>query len=206
MKKLLLLILFFTAVYYSARLYVAWHYPNSDMDTRVGVEIEKGSSLSIIADTLAEKGLIKDSWAFRTYVRWNGLGRKLQAGNYVIQRNLTYEELVQVLQQGKSEEVKITIPEGYTIAQMDELLAKRSLIESGEFQYCAAHCEFSVSRESMEGYLFPSTYYVKVKNFNVQNFISRLTNTFDQQLSPFMPEILSGDRDLEEIVIVASMI
>ena len=206
MKKLLLLAVLLVGLYMGGRLFIAWREPNTESTARVNFEIPRGASLKTIAATLYEKELIRDKWAFEMYVRYHRLGRKLQAGEYVVQRNLTFEEMVQILQNGRSSEIKITIPEGFTISQIDERLAKLGLIEQGAFAYCAAHCVFSFSSESLEGYLFPSTYYVAVDGFTSKKFIEQLYATFQQQLKPYRTDIANSERTLDEIVIVASMV
>lgn len=206
MKKFSLLIIVFIGLYLSARIGMVWNTPNSDSTSRVSIEISKGSTLDQIADILQEKELIRDSWVFKIFAKWNGLATKFQAGEFIIQKNLTFAEIAEILQHGKGQEIKITIPEGYTIAQIDDLLAKKSLIQAGEFKECASFCDFSFSLPSLEGYLYPSTYYVNPKTFSEKLFISRLYNTFRQQIAPLQPALQNSKRTLDQIVIMASMI
>lgn len=196
----------FIGLYFAARIGMVWDRPNSDLTSRVSIEIPKGAPLSEIAEILSDKDLIRDAWVFTLFARWNGLASEFQAGEFVIQRNLTFAEIADVLQHGKGEEIKITIPEGYTIAQIDDLLAKRSLIQEGEFTKCANFCEFSFSVPSLEGYMYPSTYFVNPKTFSVRSFISRLYNTFQVQIAPLQNDIAESGKTLNQLVIMASMI
>ena len=202
--KLLLLLIVFLGVYMSARILLAWDRPNSDSDARVTVSIEPGSNLSDIIAVLDAKELVKDPWVFEIFVRTKGLGNKLQAGDYIIQRNLTFAEIVEVLQTGKSEEIKVTIPEGSTIEQIDEILTKRSLISQGDFRDCAATCVFSFEVDSLEGYLFPSTYFVNVKSFSSKKFIQRLYSNWRVAIDKYRIDI--APRTIDQVVKVASMI
>ena len=206
MKKFILLLVVASALFVSARFMLSWSRPNSDSSSRVSITITGGSSLGTIASKLEEHELIRDSFAFEWYIRWNKLSSKLQAGEYVIPRNLTFSEIADTLQHGKSEEIRITIPEGSTIAQIDALLAKKSLIEEGEFVACTNFCDLGFRISSLEGSLFPSTYYVNPNTFTSKKFIQRLYNTFRDQLSPLTTKIQESGRTLNEIVIVASMI
>lgn len=206
MKRIFLLIVLLTGLYYTSRIMLVWDTPNSDIDTRVNFTVKPGSSLNSIANQLEEKGLIRDPWVFKIFTKHNDLETKLQAGDYVLQKNLTYAEITEILQTGKSEEIRITIPEGYTIAQIDELLTRKSLIEAGDFIECAATCDLGFQVDNLEGYLFPSTYYEPYNTFSSKKFIQRLYNTFQQQIGPFRSDIQKSDRSLNEIIIVASMI
>jgi UPF0755 protein len=206
MKKIFFLIVFFVGIYFAGRILLVWNTPNSDSDARIDITISKGSSLTRISEQLAREGLIRDPFVFRLYVKWKGLTSSFQAGDYSIPQNLTFAEISELLQHGRSEEIRITIPEGYTIAQIDELLAKKTLIEPGEFEECTNFCDLGFRIASLEGYLFPSTYNVHFQNFSSKTFIQRLYNTFQQQIAPLRPEIEASGRSLNDIVIMASMI
>ena len=206
MKKLLLLIIVFVGLYFAGRVGLVWNRPNSDSTDRVSIDIVQGSTLNRIAEKLEEEELIRDASVFELYSRWNRLSQKYQAGSFVIQKNLTFSEIADVLQHGKGSEIKITIPEGSTVEQIDNILAKKSLIEAGEFIECTNFCNFSFEIDSLEGQLFPSTYFVNPQTFSEKMFISRLYNTFKQQIAPYRTNIAESGRTLNEIVIMASMI
>ena len=206
MRKYILLAVVLTGLYFAGRVLYFWDRPNSDEATRVSFSVVPGSSFKSIKTLLEEKGLIADPFSFEVYARYNKLRSKLQAGDYVVQKNLTFSELVEVLQSGKSQEIRITIPEGSTIAQIDEILVRRSLIEPGEFVECANSCDLGFVIESLEGYMFPSTYFENVQNFSNKKFIQRLYNTFQQQVGKIRTDIAASGRSTDETVIVASMI
>lgn len=205
MKKILLLAVVFLGLYFSARIMLVWDKPNSESSARVSLEIKPGTSVKKIAEILKEKDLIRDDFVFRLFLKWKKLESTLQAGEYILQKNLTFFEIAEILQHGKSSEIKITIPEGSTIEQIDEILAKKALIERGEFKTCAATCNLGFTISNLEGYLFPSTYFENVNNFSNKSFIRRLYNTFNSQIQPFRADI-PQNRTLNEVVIVASMI
>ncbi len=206
MKKYLLLVIVLAGLYFAGRVLYFWDRPNSEEGTRVSFTITPGTSFTRIKTLLEEKNLIADPFSFEVYARYHKLRSKLQAGDYVVQKNLTFAELVEVLQSGKSQEIRITIPEGSTIAQIDEILVRKSLIEAGDFIDCANTCDLGFQIEALEGYLFPSTYYESVQNFSSKKFIQRLYNTFQQQIEALRDDIAASGRSLNDTVIVASMI
>jgi len=206
MKKFIILIVVFFGLYFFGRIALVWDTPYSDSESRVSVTVPSGSSLVQISELLNEKEVLKDPWVFRLFVRKEGLASKLQAGDYVLQQNLTYSELVEQLQSGKGSEIRVTIPEGYTISQIDDLLSKKSLIQPGDFEKCAMSCSFGFNVQSLEGYMYPSTYYENPKTFSSKAFITRLYNTFQTQIKPFKADIDASGRTLDQIVIVASMV
>lgn len=206
MKKIFFLLVLFVGIYFSSRILMVWNAPNSDSTDRVNIEISRGMSLTSISEMLAEEGVIRDPWVFRLYARKNGLASSFQAGEYVFQKNLTFSDVAELLQHGKSDEIRVTIPEGSTIAQIDDILAKKSLIVPGAFEECASFCDLGFQISSLEGSLFPSTYYVNPQQFSSKKFIQRLYSTFQKKIEPLRRDIQQSGRTLNEIVIVASMI
>ncbi len=206
MKKFILLAVLFIGLYLSARTILVWDNPNSDSDVRVSINIPKGSSLKRISEILYEGEIVSDTFAFQAYIKWNKLDKKLQAGEYIIQRNLKFSEIATMLQNGRTSEIKITIPEGSTIMQIDDILTRKTVIEKGTFSHCASHCDFDISVPNLEGYLFPATYYISPSSFDDKQFIQRLYNTFKKKIVPHQKDIQQSGRTLNEIIIVASMI
>ncbi len=206
MKKYLVFVLLLACLYFGGRVLYHWDRPNSDSTARVPVEIKPGSSLKRIVQILEDKELIADPLVFRWFVTYQGLGNKLQAGEYILQKNLTFSELVEVLQNGRSAEIKITIPEGYTVDQIDSLLAKKGLTEVGAFNACVNQCDLGFRIPTLEGYLFPSTYFVAYEGFTSKRFIAQLYKTFQQKIAALKADINKNGRSLEAVVIVASMI
>ncbi len=206
MKKFLFLALLCLGLYFGARILLVWDKPNSDSSDRVSITISKGMGLNSIANLLHKKDLIRDPLVFRLYAHKNKVGNRLQAGEYVLTKDLTFREVVEALQHGKGSEQKVTIPEGSTINQIDQILARKNLISRGEFIDCTNTCEFNFHLASMEGYLFPSTYYVNPETFTIKKFIQRLRYQFNQQIDPLQTKIQESGRTLNEIIIVASMI
>ncbi len=206
MKKFLALIILFVGLYFAGRIGLVWNKANSDSSDRVSFTIERGMTLEQISNLLEEKKLVRDAWVFRVFAKWNKLSNKLQAGEFVLQKNLTFNEVAEVLQTGKAKEVRVTIPEGSTIAQIDEILAKKSLIHPEEFVKCTNFCDLGFRISSLEGYLFPSTYFVNPQSFSSAQFISRLYNTFQQQIAPLRIDLGESGHTLDEVVRMASMI
>lgn len=202
----LILGLIILGIYMTARTWLSWNRPNSDDSSIVTFTVAQGTSASAIAEQLEQLGLIRDSLPFKLYVKYNNLSPQLQAGDFSARRDLTYTELMDVLGNGRSVEVKVTIPEGLTIAQIDELMAKKGLTQAGEIIKCATSCPVATGLDNLEGFLFPSTYSIVADTITPESFISRLYNTFKAQMAPLEKEIAASGRTMDQIVNVASMI
>jgi len=190
-----------------------WTQPNSSDPTLVELTIRPGTPFNTIVETLHNNELIQSPFAFKVFGKRNNLVSKVQAGDYSLPRDATYAELFEALQDGQSAQIKVTIPEGYTIAQIDQVLTNKGLIEAGDFETCtkdADVCDFSEHPIGdvlfLEGYLYPDTYYVSGRNFSSYNFVTQLYNTTKNRLDPYAEAIESSGRSLSDIIIMASLI
>jgi len=98
--------------------------PNSDNTEKIIFEIKSGESVDNILSDLIDKGLLKENYKYYTkiYLKLNNLGPKLQAGIYELPLNLNIIEIVQTLQNGKNQDVWVTIPEGLRKDEIAEIL------------------------------------------------------------------------------------
>lgn len=192
---------------------------NPNDQTGVIVSIPAGSGLRQIATILQGKKLIRSSLAFQLHARFAGIQRMLQAGTYVFRPSQSVTDIMTVLRQGFSEQVIVTIPEGFTVKDIDALLASKGLMESGAFLACARMCDFSsfnflssykglASRGGkLEGYLFPDTYYVEKADFQPKDFLNRLLTTFQMRVVVGLAsDLKASGHSLNGIMTMASLI
>ncbi len=188
-------------------------------NARQMVTIPKGSTVSSIAKALAEKEVIRSPLAFRLYARFHGIAEKMKAGGFVFKKSQDVAQIADVLTRGYGDEVTVTIPEGYTVEDIDALLTEQGLIQSGELVACAKTCDFSAydflpkgsgasSRGGrLEGYLFPDTYFVLQGEFEPKAFLERLLTTFRRRV----PDALGADmqasgHSLHDVLVMASLV
>ncbi len=183
-----------------------------DEGKKVPIFIEYGTTTKEIVSILKEKGIIETEWPMLVYLKWYKESNNLQAGDFIIKQGTPIPELVDILSHARTTEIPIRIIEGQTIEEIDELLFKKELTQKGEFIECTKKCDFSdynfINNNSLEGFLFPDTYFVEIKNFNTQSFIKRLLNNFQNRfLSEENISIYTKQgRSLYDIVIMASII
>ncbi|NOS66849.1 MAG: hypothetical protein HOO67_00555, partial [Candidatus Peribacteraceae bacterium] len=116
---------------------------DSSDDARRPITVQSGLSVRDIGALLELKEIIRSGQAFALYARMHGVTASLQAGDFLLRRSQSVPEIIDALRSGKSEEVSVTIPEGFTVTDMDALLAKKGLIEAGAFTLCAQDCDLS---------------------------------------------------------------
>lgn len=169
----------------------------SDPGTQT-VVISRGSSVSQIARQLRSENLIRQAWAFQLAVRAQGLSDQLQAGSFQLSPASSTWELAQQLTEGRSEDVWITILEGWRREEVAAAVADQ-LPGVTEEQFLAA----SVGQE---GFLFPDTYLIPLQA-DAQQVADLLTTTFDQKVADRLPQGLAyQDYSPRELVTLASIV
>lgn len=137
----------------------------------VQVEIPKGAGSAEIAELLANSGVVANPNMFRLKLRTSGRGGSLKAGVYDLTTGLDYDAVIAQLHEGPPiHYTTLTIPEGYTVEQIAARVEEKTGIPSADFLPLAKSGakEFdypflrNLPSDSLEGYLFPKTYRVKV--------------------------------------------
>ena len=127
----------------------------------VFLEIQHGASHAEIAKLLASGGVIRSSTSFRLLAR-RFPGEKLQAGEYLFDRPRTPEEVFRLLAEGHVYLHALTVPEGYTMMDIAELVDRERLATRDAFLAAARDAEaiheLAPEARTLEGFLFPDTY------------------------------------------------
>ena len=126
------------------------------------VIIPQGAAFRTAADSLHAGGFISSPWLFRVYARLSGRDRQIRAGTYVLKHGLSWNELVDALRKGQGIERRVTIPEGWSLAQIvpelaTELGVPEDSVRAAVRDPALLH-DLGVATPTLEGYLFPDTY------------------------------------------------
>lgn len=196
-----------------------WYYINRQMQPfrpgapAVELEIPAGASTAAIAAILVDHGLIADSYTFRLAAALSGLDRQLKSGHYTISPGLSLPEILQLLVEGQVQELEFTVPEGYTLKQIEALLQQKGLVQADEFRQAAADeydFEFLTGlepgAERLEGFLYPDTYRVTPET-TPRQIIMMMLERFDQVYQEVYAENdISQKYNTREMVTLASII
>lgn len=136
----------------------------------VQVQIPEGATTSDVGSILDDEGVISSATIFSFYVGGKDL-RSVQAGSYTFQANSSFDDAIEVLNAGPTTPAtrattKVSIPEGFTVAQtiarINEKVPRLS-VESLEAALDQGQVPTALKPEgttSYEGLLFPATYEV----------------------------------------------
>jgi UPF0755 protein len=129
------------------------------------VTIPKGASLSQVGTVLQEKGVIASRLLFKLVALIRGEKRNIKAGDYALKTGSDAGEVLDLLISGKTLMFSLTVPEGYNIYQIADLFQQSGIMSRDEFvataQDPAFRKDLGVEGSSLEGYLFPDTYFLR---------------------------------------------
>ncbi|CAN5704553.1 endolytic transglycosylase MltG [soil metagenome] len=118
--------------------------------------------MRVAAESLAAAQLISTSTGFRIYGRIGGNDRALKPGTYLMKRGTPWPEIMKALTGGRGLVRSVTIPEGFSLAQIAEAVGKALDVPPDSVLAAAKDTtllrRLDVPTPSLEGYLFPATY------------------------------------------------
>ena len=182
------------------------------------VEVTAEDNMSTIAQKLEDAGLIEYKWFFKLFGKVAHAQDKIGVGTYTLNTDMDYRALIVGMHNASgnmnTDTVRVTIPEGYTVAQTIHLLAEKGVNTEEALLDAAATYKFDytfidnstedISR--LEGYLFPDTYdfYVNEKPGSALN---RLISNFNKKLDDdLLAAAEARGYSLQQIVTIASLI
>lgn len=201
---------------------VGWRWANDVLalnktPTTASVTVEEGDSIGDIADQLRDKGLIRYKYLFQLFAGITGKAEKITAGSYELSTEMDYSALLNNIGSTSAyrETVTVTIPEGYTVEEVFQLMDDKgvcdydSLMDSAktdQFNYDFLADVKAEGAERLEGYLFPDTYEF-YKGTTAKSAISKMlynfSTRFDEKMEAEM-QLLGYSKN--EIIIIASII
>ncbi len=154
--------------------------PLSSSETPVTLIIEEGASVDQVAKELEQKAIIKSSFAFGVYIKLTNK-TNIKTGTYMFAPNQPVPEIVDWLNVGRVSTRKVTILPGKTLKHIRAGLIKDGFSEAGVDVALNKRYNHPLFADkplgtTLEGYIFPETYFVTVDSTPEQ----LLERTFDE--------------------------
>jgi UPF0755 protein len=172
--------------------------------------IPENATFSQVLDTLAAHGLIGNRFAFKLRARLTSADRKVHAGPYAASRGTSAGALLRMLAEGRTASVRVTIPEGLTIAEVADIASRELGVSSDSFVAAARDTaladSFGIRAPSLEGFLHPDTYLL-AQDARAHDLIALMVRQFDASWKPeWTARLDSIHMDRLEVVTLASIV
>ena len=176
----------------------------------VEVQVERGEAFSSVVRKLKAKAVIRNERLFSLWARVRSLDKKIGWGIYRFELPVAPREVLNRLVLGKGAFHRVTIPEGFTVREIADLLEKQGLAKKTPFLAEAKNPEvlslLGLQGKGIEGYLFPNTYHFPLLATE-RTLLITMVNQFKQV---FTEDLEARARDLgftrHEVITLASVI
>jgi UPF0755 protein len=166
--------------------------PYKGFEGELFLQFPKGSGTRAIAEKLADAGVVRYAWQF-WLVRAMHSHVTLQAGEYKFDHAASVTDVFHRLGRGDVFYFSFTVPEGSNMFDIARLLETEGIMSGQDFLKAA---------QSLEGFLFPSTY--RVSHFTTPaELCQMMTAQFHKEWKKLMPDSAA---DMVKTVTLASMI
>ena len=174
------------------------------------VIIPRGASFGQATDSLAGAGLVGYPKLFRLYGRLTGGDRNIKPGTYLLKHGTPWTDIISALNGGHGLVNTVTIPEGFSVAQITPLLARTIKVPADSVTAAVSDtallARLDIPNKTLEGYLFPDTYAFPIGT-TARQAVREMVYSFERR---WKPEWDSSAADLminrNDLVTMASIV
>jgi len=181
----------------------------SDGSRHTDFAVRSGATLQSVSTKLKEKNLIHSVFFFKLYMRLTGKGARIKHGVYDLNDGMSATKIAQTLTSGKTKTVSITIAEGLHNRQIADLFVQKKFFTSREefLQYASSKTlleKYKIPAKSVEGYLFPDTYFLPPGYPKIKILEHMIDHFFDKVKA--VKNFPTDPRKIHEAVILSSIV
>jgi len=144
----------------------------------IEIDVRAGSNARGIANRLQTEGLIRSQLPFIIWTKIRGADGNLKIGRYRFSYGRSAWWLVDDLVNGRTQKVRLIIPEGFASWQIASRLEAHEICQADDFKKL-------VKEKKLEGYLFPATYRFNI-GMSAETVVQLLSEQFEQIWTPEM--------------------
>ncbi|MCL8207630.1 MAG: endolytic transglycosylase MltG [Actinomycetia bacterium] len=174
------------------------------------VTVPRGATAAGVGSLLARRGIIRSALAFRLGIMAAGASRTLRAGIYRLSPGWSLARIVRTFAAGDIVTEWVTIPEGFTVAQIVDRLAAAHVASRQALWQAIREGLPGLNpppgvRDPAEGFLFPDTYVFPAGTPARQVVLTMWAN-FRRRTAPLLPEVRRRHLSLWAWVTLASLV
>ena len=171
------------------------------------IDVPEGARLDDVIVLFRDRGLSIDGWWIRRYAIREGIDRRLQSGEYRLLPGDSARSLLERMVRGDVIRRRLTIVEGWTVAQMLGELRSATLLQTEGLSPGNLSATLNIGRDNPEGLFLPDTYDYTRRDKDVdvlQRAYGAMQEELDKAWAAKQPDL--PYQDAYAALIVASMI
>lgn len=197
---------------------------DKETEEKIAFEVKTGDTWYTIGNKLYDEGLIRSSKFYKIYIKLFRPGN-LKAGEYTLSKNMKLTEIMDTLENGEAINpniIKITFKEGINMRGIAKVIAENTintsddvynLLKDENYINSVINDYWFINNDiknkdiyySLEGYLFPSTYYID-KTKDVKTIFKVMLDQMDVELSKYKDQINESKYSVHELLTLASIV
>jgi UPF0755 protein len=168
---------------------------SADFPVAIDITVSEGMNHTDIAELLEEKGVVRSALYLNFVLSQVFSNEFVQAGTYRFDAPRTTHEVAEIITKGTHTTplLKVTFPEGFSVKDMSEYLPSTfSRVDESTLS-------------SLEGYLFPDTYFIS-NDLSFGALIELMQTTFAEKMETIAPKLSNSILNEQEVIILASIV
>lgn len=215
-KIITILLLFISMIIFISMYNVVISKPLKSNENTVLIEVKNGDGFYDVLNRLDAQDKLNNKLLIKIKLSMDKKDIILKEGTYEINSNVNLEELINDLQDDSYNinMVKVTVPEGYSVEEIADLMEQKGLCGKNEFIQAIKKYELpsfievnQKRRYNLEGFLYPDTYLIEMGT-DANGIIDKMLERFNKAIEDIEKEnnIVINDKDIYKLITIASMI
>ena len=173
------------------------------------ITIEKGMSLNTVSELLLNEDVVINKNIFKLKVIGRGLASKVPTGKFLIEGKISDAIIIDLIFNKGPIKLKLTIPEGLQSKKLFKNINSLLNTDYDFDQYFESQNileQYKISAKTLEGYLYPNTYYIyhdSTPKEIIDILLQEFWNQFDKNLQDRANQL---GFSVHEVVTLASII
>jgi UPF0755 protein len=171
--------------------------------------VNEGETLKQVATDLKNAHIIRSSILFRLAGQLKDYDHHIKTGEYSLNGAMPPLKILETLKAGRIVTHPITIPEGFNLNQIADLLEQKGLSDKTSFIKQAKDrslmVQLDLSGDTLEGYLYPDTYRFR-RNETPDRIIDVMVKRFKDLVSPLEEQINDSGMTVKQVITLASIV